>query len=114
MIKVNKESIITKDYIEVINEMFDYVNKKGLEAAFCDIYADDSLSHVIMRGGKYRDHDVQRLVSCIDEKYLNKICGFRENERQEYEFIYTNDEYEKDKAKYIAKKAAWCAKYGCN
>lgn len=114
MIKINKEAIITKDYIEVINEMFDYVNKKGLEAAFCDIYADDSLSHVIMRGGKYRDNDVQRLVSCINEKYLNKIIGFRENEKHEYEFIYIDDEYEKDKAKYIAEKAAWCAKYGCN
>lgn len=113
MIKVNKSSI-TKDYIEVINEMFDYVNKKGLEDGYVDVNADDSVSHFLMRGGENREVDVQRLVSRIKPKYLDKICGFRETKQHDFEFIYTDDEYEKDKAKYIKEKAAWCAKYGCN
>lgn len=110
MIKVNKTSVV-KDYIEVINEMFDYANKKGIESAYMDIHADDTSSLIFMRGGDDRETDVQRLIYNINPKYLNKICGFRENKHHDFEFIYTDDEYEKDKENYIKKKAEWMSKF---
>lgn len=80
---------------------------------------DDSSSYIwLERNGEKRDY-IQQILKKLPEKYRDHLVTLRHNDWVYYSYLPVFDTdtqalWDKEFDDYIADKAAWCAKYGCD
>ena len=64
-----------------------------------------------------RCYSAEDIINGFNEEYCSALIGIEETTKDTYKPVFTEEvqkAWDKQQKDYIANKAAWCAKYGCD